>query len=438
MGTGAVPNQRFYGWNNVIILFVFYCLLYGVVFYGFNVIFPAMLKAMKWSRGDASVGHTIRTLMVGVTAPVVAYMVNRWGSRNTLIPGALICITGLGLVSQVSSLWQWTLLWGVVMGLGFSLGGFIPVQTNATYWFTKRRGLAMGLIMTGAGVGGFFAQPIFTWLIKETGSWQIGWLCAGAILIPGSILLIWLKSKPSDVGQHPDGIHPEQAKAETSSARRISRTYKSTQNWDLKEVLRTYQFWFMLFCFITLSLPIYLFTTHGVLHMMDKGYKPMQAAYALSMLVLISGFARFPVGWLADYIEARWLMLIFFIGYAGSLVVFWQAPSLPAIIAASCVFGFCFGGQLVLMAIIVGNYFGPASFASINGVTVPCQTFCSSTIPILAGYVFDFNKSYDLAFIILISLSSLAILATLVIAPPVRAKISEKQSMQETESVGAA
>lgn len=438
MGSGAVSQQRFSGWNNVIILFVFYCLLYGVVFYGFNVIFPAMLKAMKWSRGDASVGHTIRTLMVGITAPMVAYMVNRWGARNTLIPGAVICIVGLGLLSEISSLWQWTLLWGIVMGLGFSLGGFIPVQTTATYWFTKRRGLAMGLIMTGAGVGGFFAQPIFTWLIKTTGSWQLGWLSAGALLIPGMILLFWLKSKPSDVGQHPDGIHPDQVKADAAVVKRVSRTFKSSVNWALRDVLRTHQFWFMLFCFITLSLPIYLFTTHGVLHMMDKGYKPMQAAYALSLLVLISGFARFPVGWLADYIEARWLMLIFFVGYAGSLFIFWQAASMPLIIASCCVFGFCFGGQLVLMAIIVGNYFGPASFASINGVTVPCQTFCSSTIPVMAGYIFDYSKSYDVAFIVLISLSTLAVLAALIIAPPLKAKSSEKRSVPEAEPASAA
>ncbi len=438
MDKGPVQQQRFYGWNNVIILFIFYAVLYGVVFYGFNVIFPAMIKAMKWSRGDASVGHTIRTLMIGVTAPLVAYMVNRFGSRNTLLPGAVICILGLGLLSQVDSLWQWTLLWGVVMGFGFSIGGFIPVQTTATFWFNKRRGMALGLIMTGAGVGGFFAQPLFTWLIKTSGNWQTGWLAAAGALIPTLILLLWLRSKPSDLGQHQDGISPEQVKTASLQARRVARTYRTTEIWSLKEALRTRTLWVMILCFIVMGLPIYLFTTHGALHMMDKGYKPMQAAYALSMLVLISGFARFPVGWLADYVEARRLMLLFFIGYIASLFLFWQATSIPMIITGCCLFGFCFGANLVLMPIIIGNYFGPSSFASVNGFTLPFQTGFSALIPVMAGYTFDFNKSYDWAFIILIALAGAAMMGTVMMTPPVKETSLDKRPLQTAESSYAA
>jgi len=419
-------KQAFSGWTNLVILFLCYCFLYGVVFYGFSVVFPAMVKAMNWARGDASIAHTLRGIVVGFAAPLAAYLVNRKGVRPTLLWGGTLCIVGLVLLGTVmTELWQWTLLWGCVVGLGLSLAGLVPIQTNITFWFSRRRGMAMGIVSTGAAVGGFIAQPLFSWIMKYFGSWQIGWLCAAGFAFLGIIGVFWLRNKPSDVGQYPDGIDPTQATGATAAGgRAAARTHRTAETWSLGEAVRTRALWCLIVCYCMTAMPLYLITTHGIMHVTDHGYTSMEGAFFLSLVVLGGGIARFPVGWLADLIEARWLLATALAGILVSLLIIWRVPSFPVLLAAGCLFGFCYGSGLVLVPTAVGNYYGPSSFASINSFMFPFQVGFGAITPVAAGYIFDFTRSYDLAFIILSIMAAVAALSALIAAPPLKRSLA--------------
>ena len=421
MAMGTKQQRIFSGWTNVCILFLCYFIIYGVVFYGFNVIFPAMIKALKWSRGDASVAHTIRALLVGLLAPAVAYIINRWGSGKALVSGTILSIIGLVLLGTVTTkIWQWILIWGVLMGMALSLAGQIAIQTNVTFWFTKNRGLALGIVMTGACLGGFLAQPVFTWIMKLAGTWQVAWLAAAGMCF-FSLAAIWLKNKPADYGQYPDNLSPEEIQQGASTGRRkVARTYRTRQSWTLREAMRTRTMWFLMICYCMTAMPIYIVTTHGVLHITDQKYTVMQAAYILSFVVLFAGVGRFPMGWLADYVEPRWLISISLTGILITLYLFWQAPSLTTLVICSCTFGLCYGSLLVLIPNIVGNYYGPPAFASINGFMFPIQIGTASLVPVIAGYIHDVYRSYDAAFIALLVLAVVAVIAALLSAAPIK------------------
>jgi len=90
------------------------------------------------------------------------------------------------------------------------------------------------------------------------------------------------------------------------------------------------------------------------------------------------------------------------------MFVLWQLPSLTALIIAACVFGFCYGANLVLLPTIIGNYYSPSAFASVNGFMFPFQFGLASLTPVLAGYVYDITKSYDWAYIVVLLLLTVA------------------------------
>ena len=412
-------KQKFYGWRNVVLCFLVYFLVYGIVFYGFSVVFPAMVKAMGWKRGDASIAQTVRTLLIGFGSPVAGYMIGRWSVRTTLFAGGVLIVVGLVLISTVmTSVWQWTILWGVVVGFGLSLCGLVSLQSNMTYWFNKYRGTAIGIVMSGAAVGGFVSQPLFVWIVKEYGQWQIGWLLAAGISVVGMLSIFLLKNKPADYGQYQDNIRPEDAGKLKSAGKQGNRTYRTDVSWTLAEAIRSPQLWCMTVCTCMAASNLYMLVTHGVFHWTGEGLTTMQAAYVLSFYVLGSACGRFSAGWLADMIEGRWLLTAEFVLIAFTTFTFWQVTNMTMLVIAAFIFGLCYGTGLVVVPTLVGNYYGATNFPKINSFMYPFQYGISAIVPVFAGYTYDYTKSYDIAWITLLVLGLVAIVCAFRATPP--------------------
>jgi MFS family permease len=310
----TTPRQNkpgFYGWKNVTVLFFIYMFTLGMVFYGFSAIFPAMIKEMNWNRGTASIAHTINMLLSGLLIPVVAVCINKFGTKKTISIGLFILLCGVVLLSTITSqMWQWIIFWGILGGTGFAFAGLISIQTTLMYWFNIKRATAIGMVMTGAPAGGFIAQPFYTWLMGQAGTWRAGWFIASAFVLLALGLSFLIINKPKDRGQYPDGINPEKIKLSGESKTGLIRTYRTKETWALKEVVRTPLFWIIVIFWISHVMPIILVTTHGVLHFTDTGFTKMQAASILSFIILASGISRFPVGWLGDRIEPRKIIFV--------------------------------------------------------------------------------------------------------------------------------
>jgi sugar phosphate permease len=417
----SVHSSKFYGWGNLRLLFAIYFLSMGMVFYGFNVIFPEMITDMGWSRGDASWAQSLRGILIGISAPLVAIFINRYGTRRSMVLGLSILTGGLFLLGTVTSqLWQWIALWGFLMPLGFAFGGVLPIQTNVSYWFNAKRSMALGIVMTAAGVGGFIAQPLQAWVIEEFGRWQFSWLVAGGFSLIATLLAFMVKGKPEEYGQIPDGTH-EQVQQNTSK-QGSSNVHQSQISWTLKDAIRTPVLWFIVIILIAQIMPLYMLSVHGVFHLKDSGYERMQAASIVSFLIAGSAVARFPIGWLGDRIEPRYIVTVLHIALLATFLIIWKAPNLTLMIIAAPIFGFAFGGGVVMAPSMVANYFGVESFATINGFIFPVQIIFASAVPVGAGYLVDQTGSYDWAFIAL----SLFIVASITCATLARPPVSKQ------------
>lgn len=420
-------SAGFFGWKNVLLLFFIYGAVYGFVFYGFTVIFPEMIRAEGWSRGDASMAHTLRAFSLGVLAPLVAIAVGKAGAKRTMIAGLFFGVVVLGTLGTLTSqLWHWIVLWGILMPISFSFGGAIPIQTTLTYWFNVRRATALGIVLSAAAFGGFVAAPLYTLIMREAGTWKAGWLAAGTFCALAFICALFIKSKPADIGQFPDGIDPESA-SETpgSAATKKARTYRTSETWTLREVLRQPVLYLLGLCMVAQMSAIYLLTTHGVLHLTDAGFTSMQAASALGNLILFSGFARFPIGFVGDRIEPRWIMTIALAGMGAAMIGIWKVPGdFAVLLAIVSFFGFCFGSIVPIFPAIIGNYFGPSAFAPITGFLSPVMILIGAPVPVLAGIIYDRFGSYDIAFIYVVVLTFFTALIATALVPPKKTKAS--------------
>ena len=410
-------SEKFYGWANLRTLFAIYLLVMGMVFYGFNVIFPEMITDMGWSRGDASWAQSIRGILIGLSTPFVALFINRYGAQKSMLFGLSILTVGLFLLGTVTSeLWHWIVLWGLLMPLGFAFGGVVPIQTTVSYWFNRKRSMALGLVMTAGGVGGFIAQPFYAWLIAHFGSWQMGWLVAGCCAFAAALCALMIKGKPEEYDQIPDGTREQVAAL--SPTQSAAKTYQSKVSWSLADAIRTPALWFILIIVMSQVMPLYMITVHGIFHLRDSGFERMQAASILSFLIAGSAVARFPIGWLGDRLEPRYIIVILHSLMLLAFLMIWQAPSLLMTTIAAPIFGFAFGGGVVMAPSLVANYFGRESFATINGFLLPIQVIFASAVPVGAGYLVDKVGNYDLAFIILSCVIGASVVCAVLAVPP--------------------
>lgn len=421
----STGTRKFYGWNNAALLFLIQFGASGFVYFAYSAIFPAMVEAMDWNRGSASIAHSLGFLMLGLFYPLTAFLIGRWGVRKTLTVGLLVMLAGLLMVIfLVTEIWQWIVVWGLIIGISFSLTGPICGQTLVIHWFNIRRATVLGIFVTGSAVGGFFAQPALTGIMEYFGSWQSGWMVSAAVIVLAIILTQFLINRPADIGQFPDNVDPNLAAATHDSNSSRPKTYRSEHNWALGEVFTSPTIYYMMIIAITyLGIGTFIIT-HGALHLQDIGISKLETASLMGIFILGSGAGRIPAGILGDRIELRWLVATIMGVFWISFTLFSLTEDFLLLAITGFIAGTCYGGKFAVAPAMMSNYFGEESFAKINSTFAPILLPFVAIAPAGAGYIFEAQGSYDLAFLIGSVLLGISFLAAMLAKPPVHQKLA--------------
>ena len=150
----------FYGWILLPALCLVYGLAIGPAFYGFGVALPSTAEMLDLSRTEASATFSLLVLLLGLTAPLVAILMRRIGTRLTMTIGAVLLVAGAVLVAVGDSFITYLLGAGVLMGFGLGALTVLPGTSLINTWFVRRRALAMGFFLTAGGLGGFAAAAV--------------------------------------------------------------------------------------------------------------------------------------------------------------------------------------------------------------------------------------------------------------------------------------
>ena len=412
----------FYGWWLLFFLWVVYTIPIGFAFYGPAVLYPLMIRDLGWSRGEIMTGSTAIMLLLGLAAPLAAWMIGRIGARKTLALGGTIVASASFLMGLFGHVFPIYLILSLAVGLGICLATMIPIQTVAIAWFHARRALALGLVLGGGAIGGFIAPQAINRAMVEAGDdWRIGWfMTAGACLVAVVVALLAVRNRPSDVGQHPHGLSPDGPSPAMPDSRPITRTYRTPVDWTLRSAARTPAFWLLIVAVAGNFTLWQIVVTQGPLHLQDRGFDPTQTAFFYSLAIGLSIVGRFTTAALGDTIEPRHLFVAAGICTLAGGVLFWfVSPS--AIWAAylySLLTGFGFGAAYICIPTIVGNYWGPEAFPGVTGLISPAIMVFQATAAPLAGFLYDVQGTYLVAMFIAWTGAAVSLVAMFFCKPP--------------------
>ncbi len=395
-------KPEFYGWTLLAVLFSLDFVNMGFPVYGGTVINSYMLHQIMMTRSTLGLGFTFSNLFVGLSATIVAGSILKWGVRRTFAIGsALICAGSLFLAFAASKPWHYLVGYGGIVGVGMGFGTLVPAGTAVTRWFKRYRGRAMGICLGASGIAGFVAAPLLNKILEASGGdWRVGWrIVAGVAVISGIVALLFVKERPEDLGQVPDGI-PETELAPGSRPPHGARELITRYSWTAAEAYRTKSYWLIVLAGITCQYPLFFFVAHWILHARGAGILAADAAWTMSAFAIGGIVGRLIGGWLMDTITGRYAFMIglclFIVGSFLALKV--NSNALAVAFAAAILYGLAFGWTFTCMNTCTAHFYGTAAFPKLNGTMILLTSVLASPAGFIGGKIFDNYGGYARAF----------------------------------------
>ena len=457
------PRGVFYGWWLTGIAGLVMALTSVPVFHANTVWVVAIESAFPhWSRFQLGLALTMTRVEGGLFGVLEGYLADRFGARRMVMVG-LLALSGAFVFFALTQSFWWFLLAFVLLSMGQGLGGWVPLMTLMNHWFVRHRGLAMGLVMVGMGIGAMTIVPAIAWTTDpEVGrlSWipsapwdlwdlaeraaalsgygdegsapwnlpepagRLGWrntalLLAAVVFVCALVLPRFIFSRPEDRGLRPDGDTPAESRAAGGPAAAApAAAIQDDPGITVKQALKTQAFWCISFGHGLGSMIILAIMSQFGLLMKDLGYGVQTTAWIVTLYTAVSIFFQLAGGFIGDRVPKNLALFVFTGLQAVAVVVLVLSPDLAMIALFAVLFGIGFGGRTPLTTAIRGEYFGRASFGKILGIsTLPMNAMLLVAGP-LAGFMRDRFGDYDLAFLTLAGLNGLGAVLFLISRKP--------------------
>ena len=161
----GVP-RIFYGWWIVLASAIAFALEGGIYFYGFSAFFIPIVSEFGWSRAAISGAFSFSRIEGAIIGPIGGLLIDKFGPRKIMFLGITIMGIGFILLSRIDSLVTFYLVFILLIAMGSTVGIQMTTLVAIVNWFKKKRGTAMGIGLSGVGVGGLIV-PALAWLIIQ-------------------------------------------------------------------------------------------------------------------------------------------------------------------------------------------------------------------------------------------------------------------------------
>lgn len=397
-------KKIFYGWWIVVACSLMGFYVGGVIFYGFTAFFEPIRREFGWSYAQISLAASLRGLEMGIFAPMVGFLVDRFGSRRLIFLGTIIVGFGLILLSRTQSL---AMFYGSFLIIAFGAGGcaLVVIMSAVANWFRKKVGIALGVMMSGIGASGLLVTFI-VYLIDGYG-WRTTLVILGAgMWVLGIPLSFVIRDRPEKYGYLPDG---------EISGDTVPTTDTNGEGVEigLREALRMKKFWYLNIVEAIRMLTVGSVIIHVMPYLGSIGILRETAGIVAGAIPLFSIMGRFGFGWLGDVFDKRLVMACTYCFIAMGMLAFWSMRTIWIILIFLLIFPPGYGGGIVLRGAILREYFGRDSFAKILGVTYGSGAIGGIIGPTLAGWTFDTLGTYHTVWLALCGLNALALWLTM-------------------------
>ncbi|MFC1904916.1 MFS transporter [Chloroflexota bacterium] len=388
-------SKVFYGWYIVGACLIITVYTAGVVFFSFTAVFEPIAEEFGWSYAQISLVASLRGLEIGLLAPLMGFLVDRWGPRRLIFGGSIIVCVGFLILSRISSL---TMFYGAfaLIAVGMSTCTQTVLVTAVANWFRRKAGLAIGIVVAGFGLGGLLV-PVVTKLVDIL-QWRTTMFAIGlgmlVIVLPLSFLI---RHKPEHYGYRPDN---QMSNIEDTGEAQIS-TANPEVSIPAKQALRRRAFWHVAISSMCLVLVMSAIITHIMPYLSSLGITRSISSLVAFVLPVASIGGRLSSGWLSDRFGTRKVFVVSFLSMAAWLLLFGYVTNeimwllIPFIITLSLGWG-CL--VTIRMSLLI-EHFGKGSFGTILGFVSGMMMLGNIIGAPIAGWVFDTLGSYKVAWL---------------------------------------
>ncbi len=389
-----------FAWYAVGVSFATLGLVYGV-WYSFSVFFVALLEEFGWSRSMGAGAFSMFIIVSGTIGPYVGNIVYSAGPRKVIILGSILMGVGLALCSTTQTPWHFYIFFSVVTALGLGMTGWVPNVVLVQQWFKEKKGLPMGIISSGIGVGILVCVPAIQYLILRTG-WRMAYRIM-AVSIPVAVIsmaILFLKRPAPSVSHHPE-IGSRQAFVKNPLV--IDEEWAS-RSWTVPEALTTRQFWLLALSSLLSSLVTQSVFAHQVAFFVDHGLEALFASYIVGTVGMVSLGGKILWGTVSDRIgrEMTYTMgaTCYLLGLS-TLILFsiFHSPVLTYLF--SIFFGLGYASTAALPPLITADLFEGRAYGGIFGWLMMLVAMGGAFGAWLAGFLYDNLGSYVPVFVIL-------------------------------------
>jgi len=422
-------NKFFYGWIIVAVSTLSLMISNGLSIGGLPVFYKPIqeellaLGAVTATTKDAvtGLGAGLTFLLAGIFSLVIGLLINRTGTKKFMIAGCLVLGGGLVYYSFADSPVD-IYVSHSLLGLSLGLVGVMIQTVLISHWFRRKRGAAIGIVLTGTSFGGVIIPLIATPLISSQGwrtSLQILSLIVWLVLLPAMIFVV--KERASNVGQNFDG--DELPISETETDTRDGATFS--------EALRSPLFWMIAVCALLIFYPIFTVSQQFILYLQNNiGVSRELAGTAQSVLFFTSVGGKFLFGWLCDRFPTRAVIVVCCgVMFASTIMLLgFLTPS--TIFMFLVPFGLGYGGTFVLIQLLTVESFGLKDIGKILGAITLIETLGGFLGSVITGRLASANGGdYTPAFYGVAIAAGFALISTFAIYALGRRKVWEVQEV---------
>ncbi len=406
-----MSGKTFYGWWIVLAAAVgLFVSGNPITTYTFGVFLVQLSGEFDWTRGQISLAFSLSMFAFAAAQPFVGRILDRFGARRVILPALLIFGLSFASLSMLTS--KLAHFYAVFLIMGVVAGGTTSIAYMGVLgrWFNKRRGLAIGLALTGNGLSAFAMPSLAQFLVDAVG-WRQTYAVLGLmpVVIGIPIVALLLRNNPESMGFTPDGQPPTE-----STPTKPTEESQAAMSW--REAIRSPTFWLIVTPFLLASTAIVGCMTHLVPMLTDRGVTAQIAALATSVLGGAAMVGRITVGYLIDRFFAPRVAMTFFALALVGVFLLWNEVSGALAFLAAFVIGFAASADTAI-PYLVTRFFGLKTFGEIYGVVIAINVVGWMSGPAIMGFAFDWMGSYRamlaaLMVLLLMAVGLMGILAT--------------------------
>jgi len=395
----------YYGYIIVAVCFCLQAVGWGI-FNSLGVFLKPLMDEFAWPRSLAASTTSAGLLIAGTSAIFLGRLSDKYGPRLTMAVSGLFLGGGFMLLFKVETIWHMYLYMSLLVGIG--VGGTDAVLlSTTTRWFVKHRGMMIGIVKVGTGVGMLVMPLLINYFIDNLG-WRTAFVILGIVCLVtyvcGAQFLVRDPLKKGLVAYGSEGTDPQAGDVMEAGV-------------SLKTASRSLPFWLIGGAFFVVFFCAATILIHVVPHAIDLGISPSNAAKILATVGTLSIAGRFVMGAAGDRIGNCTALIICF-GFLTTGTIWLQfADNLWMLGLFAVVHGFAHGGFFALIAPILADHFGTRDQGVILGIIIFISNLGSAIGPILAGYIFDVTGSYGMIFMILSLMGFAGILVAFLLKP---------------------